>query len=542
MLRAALLVSLAFVLMAGGTRGAQAAPAGDARAAAADLRSVAALSLIGERRAAFEAYVADALFRYGVPGASVAVVQGGDVVYLNGFGVTAAGSTRAVTPDTMMMIGSITKPLTTMLAGNLIDDGRLTWDTPLVALLPEFAVGDPDLTQGLTVRDAFCNCIGLPGKNVASYFESGALTPERVVTALADIAPTAARGELFQYNNLLISAGGYALGAAAGGTAGDLGLAYDTALRERVLGPIGMVRSTFDPEEVLASGDYASPHAADLSGELRRLPLIAERGLLPVRPAGALWSNAREMARFVQTELARGVAPDSSRVISAANLEATWAPEVEAPNLFGGPPAMAASMSRYALGWSSGAYRGLRVISHAGGTGGFTAQMAFLPEADLGVVVLSNAAFDTAGFFAFAVQFRLIELLFDQPETMDAALEEAKSGIAARLRPALGAVDPAAVARYLGRYGNPELGEVTLSLRRNRLILDAGELSSELRPRAGGTSDYLLYDPPLAIFSWAYRATLAFSGGPDEPRVTFSIPANPTGPAQEFVFERVADE
>jgi CubicO group peptidase (beta-lactamase class C family) len=528
LLRAALVISLAFAPAAGG-------------AASADLRGAAPLALTGDRRSAFEAYVAHALHEFGVPGAAVAVVQDGDVVYLDGIGVTAAGSTRPVTPDTMMMIGSITKPLTTMLAGSLVDDDRLTWDTPLVALLPDFAVGDPELTRRLTVRDALCNCIGLPGKNVQSYFESGVLTPDKVVTALADIAPTSARGELFQYNNLLVSAGGYALGAAAEGTMADLGLAYDTALREHILGPIGMGHATFDPDEALDSGDYALPHAANLSGELRRLPLIAERGLLPLRPAGALWSNAREMARFLQTVLARGVAPDGSRVVSAASLEATWAPEVAAPNLYGGPPEMAASMSRYALGWKSGAYRGLRVISHAGGTGGFSAEMAFLPEADLGGVVLSNAAFDTAGFFVFAVQFRLLELLFDQPEEMDAALEEANAALAPRLRPALGVVDPAAVAPYLGRYRNPGLGEVTLSLRDERLMLDAGELSSELRPRAEGATRaaYLLHDPPLALFSWAYRATLTFSGGANAPRVTFSIPANPTGPAQEFVFERI---
>ena len=62
-------------------------------------------------------------------GASIAVVQGGDVVYLNGFGVQNFGSTQPVTPDTMMMIGSVTKSMTTMLAGTLVDDGRLTWDT-----------------------------------------------------------------------------------------------------------------------------------------------------------------------------------------------------------------------------------------------------------------------------------------------------------------------------------------------------------------------------------------------------------------------------
>jgi hypothetical protein len=122
--------------------------------------------------------------------------------------------------------------------------------------------------------------------------------------------------------------------------------------------------------------------------------------------------------------------------------------------------------------------------------------MAYMPEAGLGIVILANSGFDTAGFFAFAVQFRLLELLFDQPPAMDAALAEAKAALVARLRPALGVVDPAAVAPYLGRYRNPELGEVTLSLRGERLMLDAGELSSELRPPADGDAAYLLHDPP----------------------------------------------
>jgi CubicO group peptidase (beta-lactamase class C family) len=97
--------------------------------------------------------------------------------------------------------------------------------------------------------------------------------------------------------------------------------AYDAALQQRVLSPIGMKRSTFDPEAVRADGDYALPHAADLSGDQRPIPLEAEHDvLLPVRPAGGLWSTARAMARFVQTELAGGIAPSGTRVVSAANL------------------------------------------------------------------------------------------------------------------------------------------------------------------------------------------------------------------------------
>ncbi len=110
-----------------------------------DLTGATPLPLTGKRRAAFEAYVGDALHRFDVPGAAVAVVENGKVVYLNGFGVKQADGTQPVTPDTMMMIGSMTKSMSTMLAASLVDDGRIAWETSLIDLLPEFAVGDPAL-------------------------------------------------------------------------------------------------------------------------------------------------------------------------------------------------------------------------------------------------------------------------------------------------------------------------------------------------------------------------------------------------------------
>ena len=539
-----IILAILFSLVVGAP--ADGAQSGTLAVSRSDLTGATPLPLTGKRRAAFEAYIADALYRFDVPGAAVAVVQNGDVVYLNGFGVKEVGSTRPVTPDTLMMIGSITKSMTTMMAAALVDDGRLTWETRLVDLLPEFAVGDPALTSRLTVRDAFCNCSGVPGLNIESYFESASPTPEKVVTALADVKPTAGYGKQFIYNNLLIASGGYALGVANGGGGGDLGLAYDLALRERVLGPIGMGRSTFDPETVLADGDYALPHAVDLSGNLRPLPLIAERGLLPYRPAGALWSNAREMARYLQTELAHGVAPGGTRVVSSENLEATWAPTVSVPNYLGGPPQMAATMTSYGLGWLNGEYRGLRVVSHAGGTGGFTAEIAFLPEADLGIVILTNAFALSPNSpvplaFEYAVELRLFELLFGQPADFDAQLTaQAKALSAARPPPSLGKVEPAVVAPYLGRYDNTELGEVSLSLRGDRLVLDTGQLNSELRPLADGGAKtvYLLHDPPLSLFSEAYGATVNLTGGAEEPRMTIRVPASVTGPEQKFVFKR----
>jgi hypothetical protein len=208
------------------------------------------------------------------------------------------------------------------------------------------------------------------------------------------------------------------------------------------------------------------------------------------------------MARFVQTMLADGVAPDGTRVVSAENLGRTRAPRMAIPAEPGLPPLLAETHQHYGMGWLSGAYHGQPVVSDNGATLGFASEIAFLPEADLGVVILTNGG-ARAGFLAYAVQFRLLELLFGQPPEFDAMLAqavEAQAAQAAQLKAQLGQVDPAAVDPFLGRYTNPALGDVALRLEGERLVFDAGELRSELRPmsdEAGQVVAYLFADAPL---------------------------------------------
>lgn len=82
-----------------------------------DLVGVEPLRLTDDLLAEFEAYIVDAMERFNVPGAAVAVVQKDEIVYANGFGVRELGKDDLVTPETLMMIGSITKSMTTMLIG-----------------------------------------------------------------------------------------------------------------------------------------------------------------------------------------------------------------------------------------------------------------------------------------------------------------------------------------------------------------------------------------------------------------------------------------
>ena len=475
----------------------------------------------------------------GVPGAAVAVVQNGEVIYQQSFGVRALGDDLPVTPDTLMMIGSITKPMRATMAATLIDAGVLTWDTPVVDLLPAFAVADAELTRRLTLRNAFCACTGLPMRDPELIFNSSTLTPERMIASLQTFPLTSGLGEVFQYSNQMFGAGGYAAAlAATGGSREDLYDAYVEAMQERLLGPLGMRRSTFGLDQVFASGNYSEPHGLDPAGAYHPVSLADdERYVISVAPAGALWSSASEMARYLQMELAEGVAPDGTRIVSAANLEATWEPQVTIPANPNAPPEFNAMAQGYALGWVVGDYQGQRLLWHSGGTFGFHAQAALLPDADLGLVVLTNGI--NADLFKYAVQYRLFELAFDQPATFDPmvrAVIDANAQQAAGLQQQLEPLDPAAVAPYLGRYTSDVLGEVAIALGDGVLVLDAGEFQAELWPLPDPGSEamtFLTTDLPLAG-----AATVTFQQDGDGPIMVFTDPG--TGAPYVFTFAGTA--
>lgn len=149
------------------------------------------------------------------------------------------------------------------------------------------------------------------------------------------------------------------------------------------------------------------------------------------------------------------------------------------------------------------------MLSHSGSTLGFESQIALWPEAELGIVVLTNA--QGAELAAQGVQFRLAELLFDQPAEIEGLVAQGSAAFAQRvatLSSQLGNIDPTRVAPYLGRYRNPVLGEVSLELHDGSLVLDAGELRTALQPQVdedGQVIAFVAADPPVAPLTVVLR-------------------------------------
>jgi len=448
----------------------------------ADLSNAEPLPLSDDLLAELESYIQEKMEQLAVPGASVAIVHDGEIVYSQGFGVLDRESQEPVTPETLMMIGSSTKSLTTMMMAALVDEGTIGWDTPVVEVLPSFAVMDPDLTSQITMRNLVCACTGVPRRDLELAFNSSELTAEGIIESLATFEFYTDFGEAFQYSNQMVATAGFLSALAAGGTYGSLYQDYVSLMQERVLDPLGMSSSTFSFDQAEATANRATPHVLDLmTGDYVAAPVQRERMWEPVAPAASLWSTVLDMGRYLITELDQGVAPDGPRVVSAENLGVTWEPQV----------AVSAEAS-YGLGWFVDEYKGLPVIHHGGNTLGFSSALAFIPSIDLGVSVLSN---QWGSLLNDAVWMRLLEMLFEQPQEYDAtvqfAQEQLEDGLAEARSGLLETVDADAVAAYLGLYTNAALGTLELALNDGLLTADAGEFQLQLLPHADaqGTVD-----------------------------------------------------
>ena len=448
-------------------------------------------ALDAERQKQFATFIEESRAAAKVPGVAVAVVQGGKVVFERGFGTRDMSSQDAVSPSTLFMIGSTSKSLTTLMMARLVDEGRTTWDRPVVELFPEFALGDAEVTRKLTLQHTVCACTGLPRQDMEMLFESAGNTAENTITRMRSMKPTTGFGETFQYSNPMVSTGGYVAAHVAYPNLA-LGEAYDRAMQTYVFDPLGMKKTTFAFDRALAA-DHAQPHGMDLQTKVSRLPIEIEQALTPVRPAGGAWSNARDLARYVQMELAGGVAPGGKRVLSEKALLYRREPQVKITD----------QMS-YGLGLFVGKDREARIVHHGGNTLGFTTDMFFLPDHDVGAVVLTNLA--NANGFRNAVRRRLLELLFDgrdeAKESLAYGIGQMDKMLKKELEEVVVAPDRGWLGSLVGAYSNPALGRVDIRMEGDNAVIDTGEWRSALAQKRGpdGVVKLLLTSPPWAGF------------------------------------------
>ena len=314
-------------------------------------------------------------------GLAVAVVREEEVVS-RGFGVRDLGTDSPVTPETMFLLASVSKPFVATAIVSLAIPGHvgepmLDLDAPIVGLVPEFALADGREAE-VTARGLLSHSSGLPDVSEIGWHD-----PQLGDDALSEFARSLSGwrlrsepGSAFFYS----SAGYVLLGLLLSRVTG---MTFEHAMRRQVLTPLGMLSSTFLRAEVpvrLA----ASPHVG--------MPLTVPEGVYPYTrrsaPSSTLHSNLVEMCRWMVAhfEPAVPIAGGSDRQrarLDTRMLDLMWRPVLPV-----GDPPWEDAMG---LGWAVGSYRGQRTLSHSGANPGFGSKLVLVPERRTGVVVLANS-------------------------------------------------------------------------------------------------------------------------------------------------------
>ena len=182
----------------------------------------------------FEKFISDAMQKLKIPGAAIAIVrQDGKMLYKKAFGVKKMGLDDPITLNTPFMIGSTTKPLTSLLMAMLVDQKKLSWETPVTQVLKNFSLADSEITQKLNIRHTVSASTGMPVRVLDWIFKYKGIKPEDRLLQMKNMKPTTGFGEIFQYSNYLVMAGGYAA-ARAYVSNGDLENAYALAMQQLV--------------------------------------------------------------------------------------------------------------------------------------------------------------------------------------------------------------------------------------------------------------------------------------------------------------------
>ncbi len=331
----------------------------------------------------FDDYVRRVMERFDVPGVSVAIVKDDRVVLTKGYGVRALGSPQQVDAETLFGIASNTKVFTATALGILVEDGLLEWDAPVVRYLPSFQMYDPWVTRQLTVRDLLVHRSGLGlGAGDLMFWPPTTFSRKELVERLRYIPPATSFRSAYAYDNVLYPVAGEVIAAVSG-------MSWEDFVRTRILEPAGMKGTDVRLAHPDAVPNAAMTHAR-VEGTVRAVtPYEGDN----VNPAGGIFSNAQDMARWVMVQLDSGrVAGGGPRVFGPAVTRELWKPVTPMP--FGDPPPELAPLRRdfnfYALGLNARDYRGKRMLTHTGGLPGYLSQVAFIPELKLGVVVLTN--------------------------------------------------------------------------------------------------------------------------------------------------------
>jgi putative ATP-binding cassette transporter len=322
-------------------------------------------------------YITQQMVDEDIPGLAVVIVQGEEIIYLKGFGVTSLRDPSPVTPQTIFDLASVSKSFTALGVLLLRDEGLIDLDAPVQQYLPDFQLDDPQAAD-ITVRQLLNQTSGLPGNFSAPLiFQHGEDEFKEVVAAISHIQLNRPPGSSFEYADINYCLLGALIERVTGTT-------FEEYMEQSVFEPLGLGNTTLYPDKA-AELDRADGHQPMYGRVIARNMEIYRSAM----PAGWVMSSAEDMGIWLIAHLNCGCTAEG-QIIPAADIEECHTAAVQFMEND--------KETGYSMGWLISCGSGDdNIIWHGGDTPNFTTDMILLPDYQMGIAVMVNSQASTIG-------------------------------------------------------------------------------------------------------------------------------------------------
>ncbi|MEX1264943.1 MAG: serine hydrolase domain-containing protein [Actinomycetota bacterium] len=310
-----------------------------------------------------------------LPGAAVGVVHGDQLAWSAGVGFTDVPAQRVPDTHTLYRVASITKTFTGTAIMQLRDEGLLDLDDPAVAHLPELKLASSPFgaIETVTIRRMLSHESGpqseVPGADWSVPIYEG--VPERTLARAGEMATTIPANTQQKYSNLAYQLLGEIVARRSGVT-------YAEYVRDRILEPLGMHGSGFEPLPATLESRCATGYAARfLSDELS-----VASGFPAIWAEGGLWSSVEDLARWLSFQFREEAgAREGAQVLGGDTLK-----EMHAARYLGDDSWTEA----WCISWYAVRKGDVIWVQHSGGINGFITNICFDLKERVGAIALLN--------------------------------------------------------------------------------------------------------------------------------------------------------
>jgi len=314
-----------------------------------------------------------------IPGCAVAVVYHNQIIFMNAYGVKAVGKPEKIDLDTVFQLGSVSKPIAATLASILENKGLIKFDDPVNQYLPHFALNSRHPRHTVKIKHVLSHSTGVPRAGFNNLIESHA-HPSRILKALQNTPVRTPVGKQYDYHNAMY-------GVLDHITQSATGISFQQSLRHNLLRPLKMTNTSATLTALLNTPNRAAPHIRNQRGALMPCDHYS-KGYYNVAAAGGINSSVRDMATFLKAQL--GGYPEVLNHRALNRIQLPQIPTQGGLSASDAPPSTIKN-HRYAYGWRVVDFAHHKMVFHGGWVKGFTNFIAFMPEHEVGIVVLHNS-------------------------------------------------------------------------------------------------------------------------------------------------------